>query len=513
MPVIDPGESVGKRVVHSSGWLYGRRLVGSFFSLFVTALLSRKLAPADFGTVALAAVVLNLLTTVGPAGIKSFIVYDRKAGREERVHAAFWLGIALTLSATGLCLALAPIAVRYYGNPGLGPILHALIVQFALGQIGIIPEALLQRVLDFKKLVLRDSLLQVITGVAMITMAYTGYGTWSLVLPSLVATPFRVMLTFKLARWLPTLPLRTHSWPQIFRYTFHTTGAGLVSFLANEGDTLLIGKALGPTQVGLYNRAWTCANMVSKNVTDVVATVSMPALSAVSDDPARLRAAMRRMLRMLSLASFPLLIGLFLVADLFVLTLYGPQWTPTVVPLQILIIYALRQAVGSPSTVIYQVVGRPDIGLKMGLIFLPFYFLSIWVGSFYGIIGVAAGVTLARSVYGVFQFGFVARLIDQSLCELINPIWRPLVPACVMGAIVALGRMVLEAFDLQAVAKLAILASFGGAVWLLLLARFFPTLLAEGMSVIDHLPTSISVVLRRLLKTKEARVQYTGGIR
>jgi O-antigen/teichoic acid export membrane protein len=495
-----PDAGIGKSVVHSSAWLYGRRLLASFFSLFVTALLSRKLPPADFGTVALAAVILNLLTTVGPAGIKGFIVYDRQEGREERVHAAFWLGVVITLAATAFCLVLAPLVVHYYGTPALGPILNALVLQFALSQISIIPEALLQRVLDFKKLVLRDSVLQIITGGAMIAMAYTGYGIWSLIVPPLVATPFRVMLTFKLARWIPTFPLRTRSWPQIFRYTFHTTGAGFVSYLANEGDTLLIGKTLGSSELGLYNRAWGSANLVSNNVTQVVAAVAMPALSAVSDDAARLRAAMSRMLRMLGLASFPLLIGLLLVADLFVLTLYGPQWTLSVVPLQILIIYALRQTVGSPSAVIYQVVGRPDIGFKMGLLFLPFYFLSIWLGSFYGIIGVAAGVTVARTVYGIIQFGFVARLLGETFWELVSPMGQPLAAACIMGGVVALGRMLLDSFQLPAAAELGILALLGGAAWLALLARFFPALLEEGMTVTDHLPSAISVAVRRLLK-------------
>ena len=449
---------------------------------------------------ALAAVILNLLTTVGPVGIKSFILYDRQEGREERVHAAFWLGVVITLAATVFCLALAPLVVRYYGTPGLRPILSVLILQFALSQILIIPEALLQRVLDFKKLVLRDSLLHILTGLAMVAMACTGCGIWSLIVPSLVATPFRVMLTFRLARWIPTFPLRTHSWPQILRYTFHTTGGSFVSFLANEGDTLLIGKVLGATEVGLYNRAWVSANMVSNNVTQAVGVVAMPALSAVSGDAARLRAAMSRMLRMLGLASFPLLIGLLLVADLFVLTIYGPQWTPSVVPLQIFIIYALRQTVGSPSTVIYQVVGRPDIGFKMGLLFLPFYFLSIWVGSFYGIIGVAAGVTVARTVYGMFQFGFVARLLGQTFRELVSPIGQPLAAACIMGGVVALVRLFMDSFQLPAAAKLGVLVLSGGAMWLVLLARFFPSLVEEGMTVTDHLPKAVGVAVRRLLK-------------
>lgn len=495
-----PEGNIGKRVVHSSAWLYGRRLVSSFFNLFVIALLARKLTPADFGLVALAGVTLKLLTSVGPVGVGSYIIYDRAEGREERVHAAFWLNVTLTLAITALALVLVPLAARYYAMRELGPILYLLLAQFALGQLAGVPDALIQRALDFKKLVLREIVLDLVNGAAMVSMALTGCGVWSLIVPSAILTPVRVALGFKLAGWTPTLPLRRHSWPGIFRYSFHTAGSSLVSFLANEGDTMIIGKRFGATDLGFYNRAWASANMVGSNVTSVVANVALPALSAVSDDMARLRAALNRMLRTLALASFPLLVGLLIVADLFVLTLYGPKWQPSILPLQILIIFALRQTVGSPAAVIYQAVGRPDIGFKMGLIFLPFYFLSIWLGSSYGIVGVALGVTVARTAYGMVQFAVVARLVKQAFWQLLAPMGQPLLAAGMMGLLVALCRIGLQNFGISAPAKLAVLVLFGGAVWVLLLARVFPVLLEEGLKVTDNLPRAVSSPIRRILK-------------
>jgi len=495
-----PKKDIGKRVVHSSAWLYGRRLVSSFFNLFVVALLARKLSPADFGLVALAGVTLKLMTSVGPVGVGSYIIYDREEGREDRVHAAFWLNVTLTLAITGLAFALVPLVARYYATRELGPALYLLLVQFAVGQLAGVPDALIQKGLDFKKIVLRETVLDIVNGTAMVGMALTGYGVWSLIVPSVLLTPLRVALAFKLAGWLPTLPLRRSSWPQIFRYSFHSAGSSLVNFLANEGDSLIIGKKLGAADLGFYNRAWASANMVGSNVTSVVSNVAMPALSAVSEDTARLRAALNRMLRMLALASFPLLIGLLIVADLFVLTLYGPKWQPSILPLQILIVFALRQTVGSPSAVIYNVIGRPDIGFKMGLIFLPFYLLSIWSGSFYGIVGVALGVTFARTAFGMVQFAIVARLVKQTLWQLVTPMAQPLLAACMLGVLVGLCRMGLGQFAIPAPAELAILTCIGGAAWVIILGKLFPILLEEALDVFDYFPKAMSVGVRRLLK-------------
>ena len=57
-------QGLGKHVVHSSAWLYGRHLVTNALNVFVIALLARKLAPSDFGLVALANVCLRFLATL-----------------------------------------------------------------------------------------------------------------------------------------------------------------------------------------------------------------------------------------------------------------------------------------------------------------------------------------------------------------------------------------------------------------------------------------------------------------
>jgi PST family polysaccharide transporter len=504
--MTQPSQEIGKRVVHSSAWLYGRRLVSSFFGLFVTALLARRLSPADFGLVALAGVTLKLVTSVGPVGVGSFIIYDREEGREERVHAAFWLNLVLTLLVTGIAFTLVPLVVRYYRMRELAPVLYFLLVQFAVSQFNGVPDALIQRALDFKKLVLRETILDLINGVAMVAMALTGYGVWSLLVPQFFITPIRVMIGFKLAGWRPTLPPRRPLWAPIFRYSLHASGSAFVNFLVNEGDTLTIGRRLGATDVGFYNRAWSSANIVGSNVTSVVANVSLPALSAVSSEKARLRAALNRMLRTLAMVSSPLLIGLLVVSDLFVITLYGLKWQPSVLPLQILIIYALRQTVGSPATVIFNVVGRPDVNFKLGLVFLPFYLASVIIGSSFGIVGVAAGVMLSRTSFGFVNFYFVARFTQQSLMEILTPLLRPVLASLLMGCVVFVLRLALPAASMPPWALLLVLSTAGALAWLLILRFLFSDLLAEMISIVDLLPIGLGRRVRTFLFVPGARV-------
>lgn len=487
------------QVVRGSGWIYGRRLVTTSFNLFVIALLARRLQAADFGTLAIALTILELLTTLGPVGVGDFVVCDRTRDAAERVHAAFWLNMTLTATAVVVCAPLVPLLGHFYQMPVLVPVLYVLLLQFAIGQIGAIPDALLRRELNFKSLALREAGLEILNGAGKVTLAVSGFGVWSLIVPSLLLAPVSVYIAFRLTGWYPKLPLRVAQWKTVAKFSGHCMGTNLVTLIANEGDTLLVGKLFGPTDLGFYNQAWLTANIVKRQVSGVVTKVAMPALSAVSSDLKRLSAVLNKMLRLLSLLCFPLLLGLLLVADLYVRTVYGPKWENSILPLQILIIYALRQTIGSPATTVYNVTGRPDIGFKMGLAFLPFYVMSIWLGSHYGIVGVAAGVTIARTSFGMVQFAVVARLVGQTFGEMLRNFKQPAFAAGLFMLILIGCRILFSAFGASGPLLLALLVAAGGLVWLLLLTRLYPNLLDEILEVLDQLPTQPGRKLKRVL--------------
>ncbi|MDX1436881.1 MAG: lipopolysaccharide biosynthesis protein [Anaerolineales bacterium] len=492
-------DDITRRTVQGGAWLYGQKLTVGLIHLAAVAILARQLTPAQFGIVALAQVLLRFLTVLGSGGFGDYIIYDRKEGRSERVYAAFWLNQVVALGTALLAVALVPLAVRFYEEPDLAPLLLVLVVKYLLDQISIVPDALIKRDLDYQKLVVRDTALQLGSATLSVAMALAGFGVWSLVVPQVVIAPVRAAAVMLMARWRPSLPFRVGLWREVFRYSRHVVGANLANTVAAEGDTLLIGRLLGNEALGLYNMAWQTANLVSRHVTSVVSGLAMPSLSSVAEDMARLRAGLKRMLRILSIISFPLLIGLFVVADDFVLAVYGDQWTESIVLLRILIIYAIRRAVGSPATVIYNVVGRPDIGFKFGLAFIPIYLIGIVLGSLYGVVGVAVAVTLIRTGFGLVQFQITAALVGENLKGLVRPLMPALISSLLMGSFVFAAKLLLASMvDLSHFASLITLILIGGAAYLLLLRTAYQSLAKDLIELLGSLSKPASLRLERL---------------
>jgi PST family polysaccharide transporter len=485
---IDPGAAsapsgVMTKTVQSSAWIYGRHFVTNIFNLGAMAILARQLDPRDFGLVALAQVLLRFVALLGASGIGDYVIFDREEGREGRVHAAFWLGLSFACLTGLIGIALVPLLVRFYGEPALQAVLLVLIAKHVLDQLYVVPDALIKRTLDYRKLVARDTVLEISSAAASVWMALRGWGVWSLVLPALFVSPIRVAAVLWMARWLPRLPFRRSEWPRIWRYSANAIGANLATSILAEGDTLVVGKALGSEALGIYNFAWQTANLVSRNVSGAVGKVAMPALAAVGGKMERLRLAFHRMLRLLATISFPMLVGLFVVAEEFVLTVYGPKWTDAVLPLRILILFAMRHCIGAPANSLCLVVGRPDIGFKVGAAVVPLYLLSIWIGSKYGVVGVAAGVTLSRTLGGIFAFWVSARLLGEGMGPVLRQLAQPFAAACLMGGIVAVVRLSLQRFGLPVPFLLVLLTCTGFAAYVVLLSTRYRGLQGELRAV------------------------------
>lgn len=495
------GKSPGAEAAAGAAWIYGRMLVVQLTSLLAIAILARQLDVRAFGLVALANVVITFLNVVAAQGANQFIIYDREEGHEERAKAAFWLNLAISLAAVAAGALVAVPVSRFFREPQLASIILVLLLRFPLEAATRIPDAILHKRLHFKSIEIRDSAVQVASGGAGVAMAYAGFGVWSLVVPSLALAPFQAAVAYAASGWRPGWELRIRMWPRIFSYTRGVIGGTFTAFIITEGDTLLVGRLMGSAQLGVYNLAWRTSNLATRVIVNPSNKLAFPLLAAAAGNRELMAETLRRMLKLVSAITFPLLIGLFVVADDFVHVVYGPKWADAVLPLRILIVYAIRYSVGSPLGPVLNALGRPDLPFKLGLATVPFYCLAIWTGSAYGIVGVAAGVTLVRTIFGSVTLWLVARLLKVASSYLAKPMVSPLAAASLMGAAVLGAEQLWDRSGAASgVLKLAVLSSVGGAAYLLLIQYWFRDIARELGTVLTRLSGRREHMVNRLLR-------------
>jgi teichuronic acid exporter len=131
------------------------------------------------------------------------------------------------------------------------------------------------------------------------------------------------------------------------------------------------------------------ATLPMQRVSAILNQVAFPAFARYQHDRELVAAQLLKALGMIGFFSFPVLWGMSSVARELVAVVLGSGWDAAVLPLQILtLVMPFRTLVGFlPS--ITDALGRPDVGLKnviLGCITMP---LAFYVGTRWGIAGVA----------------------------------------------------------------------------------------------------------------------------
>lgn len=493
--------SLAQRTTRSAAWLFFQKFATSLISLVAVAILARALEPAVFGIVAISETLLRLAVAFGQGTVGNYVIYDRGEGWQERARAAFWLNLAIVGGIIALFILVMPVITSFYEEPLLQPVLFAVLLKFGVNQLRAVPDALVKRSLDYSKLVLRDTSLMIISSLLSIWMALTGYGVWSLVVPGIVIAVPQVILVMWMAKWVPTLPLGIKHWGKIFRYTGYIIADRVLGILTTDGDTLVIGKLIGAAGLGIYDRAWRTANLVTNNITFVVSDLALPSLSSISHRAEAFQRTYLKMLRMLSIFSFPLLAWFFVMAEEIILTVYGQKWVESVTPLRIFILYTLQRSVGSPVGSVYNAKGRPDLGFKINIVLLPIYFTAIYLGGFYGLIGISVLVTLVKTVSGFVAIYFACRLLELDYRKALASLW----PAAEFSLIIAIGMVSVKAVLVwvgitASGAILVINATVGVLLGLGLLLTRYQRLLEEILTISDNMSIRIGLFVRRVLR-------------
>jgi teichuronic acid exporter len=403
-------------------------------------IVARLLSPADFGIVSMAVILYSYLRYVGQFGIPVTVVTlrDLTASQLAQLHT---IAVLLGLASFGVSCALAYPISLFFKTPKLVPVV--IVTCLALVALGMraVPEGMLNKDMRFRWLSVVDGGCDVLSAIVTLVMAWRGFAYWALIIGNLVATTARSTLIAK-ARPYPFAWPRLASIRKELLFGWHV----LVSTLANSSyerlDNVTAGRVLGTAPLGFYGMAWNLANVPLEKVTTLVTTVIPSYLAAVQNDAVALRRYLRGLTEVMALATFPVSIGLGLVARDFVPMLLGHKWLAMVAPLQVLCVYAAFRSVVALLEKVLITTGKTRFVMwnqLWALVILP---CAFYVGSRWGIAGIAWGWVAAYPLVAVPLYWKAFRTVQLRMAEYFRAV-RPALDATVamVGGVELLRRL------------------------------------------------------------------------
>ena len=356
-----------QKTVKGTVWSAVERFSVQGVQFIVMIVMARILTPEDYGLVGMLAIFLAVSQSLIDSGFSQALI--RKMDRTEIDNCTvFYFNIVVGLVLYLILYFLAPLVAKFYDAPAITSIMRVICISVIINSLVVVQRALYTVNIDFKTQAKASLSAAIVSGIIGITMAYKGFGVWSIVTQQLTNLGINAGLLWLFSKWRPRLLYSWKSFRELFSFGSKLMLSGLLDTLYKNIYTLVIGKVFNASSLGHYTRAHQFADFPSSNLTGIMQRVTYPVLCNIQEDDERLKNVYRRFLKLSAFIIFPLMLGLSAVSEPFVEIFIGRQWSYCSSLLQILCFSMMWFPIHAINLNLLQVKGRSDLFLRLEII-------------------------------------------------------------------------------------------------------------------------------------------------
>ena len=443
-----------KSVMRGAGWTGISQIMQQGFHLLAMIVLARLLVPDDFGIASMAVIFTSIAVTVFDLGLNQAII-QRKEINDSHLSTTFWVVLAMGIIFCAAIAGASPWIAKFFNNEAVGPVLAVASISCIICPLGSVHGALLRKRLDFFRFSVAEATAAVVYLATAVSMAFAGFGVWSIVAGGLANDATYVTMRWILCRWHPSFTFSISSLKDLWSFGMNQTGTKFIEIIDQRLDYLIIGRFLSAAALGFYNLGLRVTNMPSQYLRFIITRVAFPAFSTIQDEDTRLRRGYLKGVTFISIIGLPLFVGLVIVAPEFIRVIFGDKWELAILPMQILCAAVAFRVLGLAVPSLMLSKGRPDILLKISLARLVLLIGALLLGVRYGTVGVAIALSSVEAVIWPIQQILANRLMGLRMKDYINSVY-PAVLGCAVMALILFGfrYLVTSMFTLPDIALL-----------------------------------------------------------
>lgn len=423
-------------------WVAAAQAARVLSQLVSMVVLARLLLPEAYGLMAMAMTVTNLAYLFRDLGVSTIII--RQPNLSAPLQATlYWLNLGLGLAMAVLLMALAPLLALAFREPRLAPLIGVLALAFPLSSLGVVHLAVMEREAQFRRLA-RIEAWAALGGLGLaLVLAAGGAGVWSLAAQMLAASALSALQAHLALRWRPARVFAGVELRTLFGFGARFSLFQLVVYLERNADSMIIGRLLSPAALGLYSMAYKVMLFPLQNITAIATRALLPAMSRQLERPGGQAALGQLYLRAtagIALLTAPMMAGLFMLREPFVLLLFGPRWLAVADLLRWLAAVGFIQSLTASTGAVFVALGKARLLLRLGLLGAALQVGAFLIGVRGGIEGVAMAYCLANLLNLLPALVCVALLLDISARRAALALGKPLVGAAIMLLVLSVWR-------------------------------------------------------------------------
>ena len=345
--------------------------------------LARLLTPGDYGIVGVLTIFTLIAGNIQSSGFTQALI-NLKSPRAEDYNSVFWFNIIAGVVLYIILWFCAPLIASFFHQPVLIDVSRFVFLTIPISALGIAHAAYLNKNMMNREVAIFNFIALLCSGISGIILAYKGYAYWSLAWQQVIYIIIVNIGRYYFVSWHPTLHIDFGPVKRMFSFAVNILFTNIINTISGQILTFIFGRLFTITQVGNYAQAnkWNTQahTFVSGSLIQVVQTV----LVSVNEDKQRQKRVFRKMMRFTSFLSFPVMLGLALIAKEFI-SILGEKWADSVPLLQILCVagafmpfYVMYQhlAIGCKRSDLYLWCNVGQIIFQITAILLCYYLFS-----------------------------------------------------------------------------------------------------------------------------------------
>lgn len=462
-----PGDGFAERTVKGGLWMTATNVADRALQVVLLVVLARLLAPADFGLMGIALLTLGALRRLSRVGFQEALIQRIEADVDDYLNTAWTIEVVRGLVLAAIAISAAPLVASFFSEPRALDVLRVVALSPLLTGLRNPAVVYFKKHLAFHKefaYVMSGSVVNFIVAVAL---ALAFRNVWALVIGYVAADATRLLASYGMDRFRPMPELDRQYLGDLVAFGKWITGTEGLQFLISEGDDAVVGYLLGAASLGLYQVAYRVAKAPASEVAIIVSSVTFPAYSKLQDDLDSLREVFFKTVQVTTFVSFPVSVGIIVVAPVFVPGFLGSEWVSIVPVMQLVGVYSLLISLGATFGPVWKALGRPDYVTKLSALRVVLMaVLIVPATQQFGIVG-AAGVVVGVYVFPMMPIDvyLVVRSVETSFARFLREISYPLAASTAMGgAVYWVDR---AGFVASPVPEFLLLVATGGVVYVL----------------------------------------------
>lgn len=436
-------ETIKTKSVRGIVVLTGRTFLLQIIALVAQFLLFAYLGSYEFGVFAIVSAIINFLVYFSDIGLAAALIQKKEKPSDTDLKTTFFVQQLLVFTLVGIVILMTPYFVEKYSLTNEGRmLLYALSFSLILSSFKSIPSVLLERKLEFVKLVFPQILEQIVYNIILVIMAMKGYGLTSFSVAVVVRGLTGLIAIYYLQPWKIGIAFSIDTLKGLFKFGIPYQVNTFLATLKDDGLTIVLGGIIGPAGIGILSFAQKLARLPLTFFMDTVTKVMFPAFSRLQDSKSDLERSVTRSIFFICLFVFPSLMGIVILSPLLVRVVPRyEQWIPALVPI---IFVSINFAFAAATTQLTNLLNA------IGKIKYTFYLMIMWtvltwvliptLATRFGVVGASIGYSLV-GLSSVVAIYIAKQKVNFSIFD---SMIKPLIGTIVMGLVLLFVRGFLD---------------------------------------------------------------------